>query len=92
MSLHQQHVLQVQQVAVNEMNCCFDAIPGKPNGKCLLHDGGLFSLVEAISTWSDLLHPSECTLCTHEVLHVVDDIMKIGLPRHCDLFKFEMTV
>ena len=36
-----------------------------------------------------LVPPSECTITTHELLHLVDQSTMIGCPRFSNLFKFE---
>ena len=36
-----------------------------------------------------LVPPSECTITTHELLHLVDQCTMIGVPRFSNLFKFE---
>ena len=38
---------------------------------------------------SGLVPPSECTITTHELLHVVDQSIAIGCPRYSNLYKFE---
>ena len=46
-------------------------------------------LVDLLNDRSGLVPPSECTITLHELLHVVDQSLAIGVPRFSNLYKFE---
>jgi hypothetical protein len=46
-------------------------------------------LIKLLVARAGLLPPSECPLTLHELLHICDQVLEIGVPRMSSLFKFE---
>jgi len=46
-------------------------------------------LINALIIRSGLVPPSECCVTLHEMMHVCEQVLEIGTPRHSLLYKFE---
>jgi hypothetical protein len=46
-------------------------------------------LVALLVARAGLLPPSECMLTLHEILHICDQVVEVGVPRMSSLYKFE---
>ena len=46
-------------------------------------------LVDLLTDRSGSVPPSECTITLHELVHLVDQSLTIGVPRFSNLYKFE---
>jgi hypothetical protein len=46
-------------------------------------------LIKALVRRVGLLPPSECMLTLHELLHICDQVVEVGVPRVSSLYKFE---
>jgi hypothetical protein len=45
--------------------------------------------IDSLARRTGLVPPTECTITTHELLHLIDQSLAIGAPRFSNLFKFE---